>query len=330
MAFKRADKKQTFLRMALLGPAGSGKSFTALRIAHSLGNGSVAAFDTERRSLSKYAAEPNPDGGVFEFDVDDDMEDFDVRRYINAIQAAEKAGYKVLVIDSLSHAWSGPGGILEFVDARKGNANNGLSAWRDATPLHNKLVDSILASKMHVIVTMRTKMSYVQEKDDKGRTVVRKVGLQPVQREGVEYEFDVIADMDGATMAVTKSRCSKLQNKRFFEPGRDVAKILLDWLDQGEEEKPAPAARPAREEAHANNSDMPDAAATEEQMERVAACLLQAGLDRYTDNIPQLLGRLQELSRKRQQPADIPSLIKRLEGLSEADLTRTIERIAAA
>lgn len=328
MAFKRADKKQTFLRMALLGPAGSGKSFTSLRIAHALGNGSVAAFDTERRSLSKYAAEPNPDGGVFEFDVDDDMEDFDVRRYINAIQAAEKAGYKVLVIDSLSHAWSGPGGILEFVDARKGNANNGLSAWRDATPLHNKLVDSILASKMHVIVTMRTKMSYVQEKDDKGRTVVRKVGLQPVQREGVEYEFDVIADMDGATMAVTKSRCSKLQNKRFFEPGRDVAKILLDWLDQGEEEKPAPA-RPAREEAHAN-TEMPDAAANEEQLERVAACLLNAGLDRYTENIPQLLGRLQELSRKRQQPADIPSLIKRLEGLSEADLTRTIERIAAA
>ena len=122
MAFKRADKKQTFLRMALLGPAGSGKSFTALRIAHSLGNGSVAAFDTERRSLSKYASEPNPDGGVFEFDVDDDMEDFDVRRYISAIQAAEKAGYKVLVIDSLSHAWSGQGGILEFVDARKGNA----------------------------------------------------------------------------------------------------------------------------------------------------------------------------------------------------------------
>ncbi len=329
MAFKRADKKQTFLRMALLGPAGSGKSFTALRIAHSLGNGSVAAFDTERRSLSKYASEPNPDGGVFEFDVDDDMEDFDVRRYISAIQAAEKAGYKVLVIDSLSHAWSGQGGILEFVDARKGNANNGLSAWRDATPLHNKLVDAILSCKMHVVVTMRTKMSYVQEKDEKGRTVVRKVGLQPVQREGVEYEFDVIADMDGATMAVTKSRCSKLQNKRFFEPGRDVAKILLDWLDQGEaEEKPAPVR--AREEAHANSPDMLDAAATEEQQERVAACLLNAGLDRFTDNIPLLLARLQEISRKRQQPADIPSLIKRLEGLSETDLTKTIERIAAA
>jgi len=354
MAFKRADKKQTFLRMALLGPAGSGKSFTALRIAHALAQGEpIAAFDTERRSLSKYAGDPNPDGGGFEFDVDDDMPDFDVRRYIHAIQEAEKAGYKVMVIDSLSHAWAGVGGILEFVDGKKGNSNNGFSAWRDATPMHNRLVDTILSSKMHVIVTMRTKMGYVQEKDEKGRTVVRKVGLQPIQREGVEYEFDVIADMEGTTMSVSKTRCSRLQGKRFLEPGRDVAKVLLDWLYQGEAGDPRPAREqptlrevprePVRESVREHRVSAvaehveptlelvtpAGVSASEEQQERVALCLLRAGLDRYTGDIPVLIQRLQDIARKRQQPTDVPSVIARLEGLSEADLTRVCERIAA-
>lgn len=327
MAFKRADKKQAYLRMALLGPAGAGKSFTALRLAHTLAQGGpVAAFDTERRSLSKYADEPNPDGGVFTFDVQDDMPDFEVRRFIDAIQDAEKGGYKVLVIDSLSHAWTGPGGILEFVDARKGSNSNGFSAWRDATPLHNKLVDTILNAKLHIIATMRTKMGYVQEKDDKGRTVVRKVGLQPVQREGVEYEFDVIADMDGAMMNINKSRCSGLQNKRFLQPGKDVGEILLRWLQRGgAEDAPAAAAPPTA----ANTAPEVEIPEVDEAMEeRVATVLLRAGLDRFTGDIPKLLGKLQEVSRKRRQPADLPSVISRLEALSDADLSTTCERLA--
>ena len=232
MAFVKATKKKTYLRLALMGPAGQGKSFTALRIASAIGK-KVAGFDTERGSLKKYSGDPNPDGGYFDFDVEDQMTDFSVDNYIKAIHEAVQGGYDVLVIDSLSHAWAGQGGILEFVDNKKGDKNtNNFTAWRDATPKHNKLVDALLTAPIHIIVTMRTKMEYVQEKDEKGKTVIRKVGLQPVQREGLEYEFDVVGDMDDSTFYVSKTRCSPLKGKRFYEPGKDIAKILMTWLQR--------------------------------------------------------------------------------------------------
>ena len=258
MAFKKADKKQTFLRLALIGPSGSGKSFTALRIAHVLAQGgAICAIDTERKTLSKYAGVTSEDGHVFEFDVEDEMPDCDARQYIKAIVAAEEAGYKVLVIDSLSHAWAGPGGILEFVDARKGNSSNNNLAWREATPLHNKLVDTILTAQLHIIVTMRVKTEYVQEKDaTNGSTNIQKVGLQPIQREGIDYEFDVICDMQGTSgaivsMAVSKSRCPALRGGIFQSPGANVAEPLLAWLSDGvvvppqpKPVKPEPKAKP--------------------------------------------------------------------------------------
>lgn len=258
MAFKKADRKQTFLRLALVGPAGSGKSYTALRLAHTLANGGeICAIDTERKTLSKYAGLTSEDGHVFRFDVEDEMVDCDVRRYINAIVTAENAGYKVMIIDSLSHAWAGPGGILEFVDNKKGGSANSSNAWREATPLHNRLVDTILSAKMHIIVTMRTKTEYTQEKDlTTNRVGIHKIGLQPLQRDGIDYEFDVICDMGDPAEAVTsmyvsKSRCPALRGGVFRSPGADVAQALLAWLSDGAvvqaPAKPAtpPAAQPA-------------------------------------------------------------------------------------
>lgn len=238
--FKTATKKAAKARIALLGPAGSGKTFTALRLATQLAaGGKIAVIDTERGSASKYAGDANPDGGALAFDAMDDWTDFSVRNYIDGIEAAVKGGYAVLVIDSLSHAWSGVGGILEFVDAKKGNNANGFSAWRDATPLHNKLVEAILSAPLHIIVTMRTKMEYVQEKDANGKTQIRKVGMQPVQREGLEYEFDLICDCDHASVTISKSRCRALTDKRFVEPGKDLAAPLLAWLEAGVAPEPA-------------------------------------------------------------------------------------------
>jgi len=228
--FQKATKKESKARIALLGPAGSGKTFTALRLAHQFGT-QIAYIDTERGSASKYAGDPNPDGGNFAFDVVDSWPDFRAERFVSAIQAAEKAGYQVLIIDSLSHAWSGPGGILEFVDGKKGNSANGFSAWREATPAHNKLVDTILNCRMHVIITMRVKMDYVQEKDPQtNKTTVRKVGLQPVQRDGVEYEFDIIGDINSGNITISKTRCSALADRIYSKPGRDMALPILEWL----------------------------------------------------------------------------------------------------
>lgn len=225
--FRRATKEQARLRMALVGPAGSGKTYTALALARELGS-PIALIDTERGSASKYS-------DAFAFDVVE-LATFEPETYVAAIRAAEQAGYAVLIVDSLSHAWAGKGGVLEFVDTvakRQGGGGN-FSAWREATPKHNLLVDTILGANMHVILTMRSKMEYVQEKDGQGRTTVRKVGLQPIQREGLEYEADVVADIDSEhNMIITKTRCPALTDRVFNRAGADVGAILKGWLTDG-------------------------------------------------------------------------------------------------
>jgi hypothetical protein len=225
LTFQRATKRQAKLRLALDGPSGSGKTYSALAIASALSE-RIALIDTEHGSASKYAGDP--------FDFDTLMlESFEPRTYVQAIQAAEAAGYQVLIIDSLSHAWSGKGGALEQVDARAGTKGNKFSAWRDVTPMHNELVDAMLGAGMHVIATMRTKTEYAVE-EDRGKVSIRKLGLAPVQRDGIEYEFDVVGDLDLAhNLHVTKTRCRRLDDAIICEPGAQLAKALGDWLSDG-------------------------------------------------------------------------------------------------
>lgn len=238
MGFQKASKRQARLRMALIGPSGSGKTYTALNVAEHLGK-RVAVIDTERGSASKYAHK-------FAFDVLE-LESFHPQRYIDAIGEAERAGYEVLIIDSLSHAWTGRDGALELVDkaAKRQQSGNTFGAWREVTPLHNALVDAMLGARLHLIGTVRSKQDYVQEKDEKGRTVIRKVGLQPVQRDGLEYEFDVIGDLDSDhNLIVGKTRCETLDGQVFHKPGQDLAELIRAWLTDGETEIVPTAAQP--------------------------------------------------------------------------------------
>lgn len=231
--FKRATRTTKKLRAALLGPAGAGKTRTALEIARGLGE-RIALIDTEHGSASMYAH-------LVPFDCLE-LTHYAPDRYIEAIGQAEEAGYDVLVIDSLSHAWSGKGGILEFVDRTKRNGNS-FNAWGDATPMHNKLVERLLSCKMHLLVTMRTKMEFVQEKDQgSGKTIVRKVGMQPVQRDGMEYEFDLICDIDQShTLTVGKTRIDLLDGEMIERAGADFGRRIRAWLEGG---APAPSVAP--------------------------------------------------------------------------------------
>lgn len=226
ISIKKAVKYDSKLRLALAGPSGSGKTYTALTLATALaGDKEVCVIDTERGSASKYA-------DLFSFDVID-LDNFSPTTYIEAIKAVEQAGYGVLVIDSLSHAWNGPGGLLEQVEAitKRSQSKNSFNAWGEATPLQNKLIDAITRSTLHVICTMRTKTEYVIEQNDKGRSAPRKVGTAPVQRADVEYEFDVYADMDiDNTLIIHKSRCPELSGAVISKPDSGVAETLKAWL----------------------------------------------------------------------------------------------------
>lgn len=234
--FKKATRQASKLRMTLDGPAGSGKTYTALRFAHALASGGkIAYIDTERGSASKYVGE-SPDDIKWDFDVLE-LTQFSPEKYTEAIVAAGKMGYSVLVIDSLSHAWEGVGGALDI----KQKAGESWSAWRHVTPIHNRMIDSILASPCHVITTMRSRMEYVQETDALGKVTIRKVGLSPIQRPGMEYEFDIVCDIDWShVMTVSKSRCSAVADATVEMPGPSFIAPVIEWLNDGAQGKVEP------------------------------------------------------------------------------------------
>jgi KaiC/GvpD/RAD55 family RecA-like ATPase len=225
--FKKAIRHHARARLAIDGPSGAGKTFTSLIAAQALSDGQpVAVIDTEHGSASLYS-------DLFPFDVLE-LSNYDPRIYTRAIKAAEEAGYSVIVIDSLSHAWEGEGGALDQLDkvAKRSYSGSSFSAWKDITPLQRALVDAMLSSSAHIIATMRTRMEYVLEKDEKtGRTLIRKVGLAPVQRQGIEYEFQVVADMDiEHNLVIAKTRCKLLDGSVVSYPTAGFFKPYADWL----------------------------------------------------------------------------------------------------
>jgi hypothetical protein len=226
--FQPATRKRRKLRMALDGPAGAGKSLTALRFAFALGQ-RVAVIDSEAGSIDVYAGDA-PDGVPFAFDVLA-LTSYSPSEYTSAIETAGSAGYDVIVIDSLSHAWRGQDGALELVSKKGGNK---FAAWKDVTPMHNAMVEAILHSPAHIIATMRSKTGYVLETDANGKQVPRKVGLEPIQREGMEYEFDLYGSMDlSHILTVTKSRCSSVDGAIAVKPGAAFLAPVIRWLETG-------------------------------------------------------------------------------------------------
>jgi AAA domain len=225
--FETATKDQAKARIALAGPAGSGKTWTALVLATRFG-GLVAVIDTERGSASKYADQ-------FAFDRLN-LTRYDPRDLPRALAAAAQHGYAVVVIDSLSRFWSGEGGMLEQVDgaAKRGYGGNSFGGWKEARPMENAMVEAMLGYPGHVIVTMRTKTAYEVTTDANGRKVPVKIGLKPEQREGIEYEFDIVGDLDiENTLTVSKSRCPALSGAVIRRPDAAVADVILGWLGEG-------------------------------------------------------------------------------------------------
>jgi len=232
MAFKKATKTQSKGRMALVGPSGSGKTYTALRVASALAQGGrIAVIDSERGSASKYA-------DLFDFDVCE-LDEFGPQAYVSAIYEAEQAGYAVIIADSISHAWDGQGGALDQQHnaTKRSKSGNSYMAWREITPIHNRFVDAMVGCSAHFIATMRAKTEYVLEENGKGQKVPRKIGMAPVQRAGMEYEFDVVCDLDHElNSVVTKTRCPQLSEKVYHKAGEnDLGEVFLSWLTSGTE-----------------------------------------------------------------------------------------------
>lgn len=228
--FKKATREKAKLRMGIAGPSGSGKTFTALAIAMGLStDGSIALIDSEQGSSLFYSNQ-------FDFDQAD-LESFDPLEYVRKIQEAAKAGYSVLIIDSLSHAWHR---ILEEVDlvAARRFKGNTWSAWSDVTPrLYRPLINAILTYPGHIIVTFRSKTQTAMEQDSNGKNQVKKVGTKVEQKENIEYEFTMFMEMnlEGNVGYFTKDRTGLFFGKYVPKPGREIGEAIKADLESGSE-----------------------------------------------------------------------------------------------
>lgn len=227
MQIRKAERKKAKLRLGLSGPSGSGKTFSALKLAFGIG-GKIGLIDTEHGSGDLYAH-------LGDYDIIPLEAPYIVGKYLEAIEAFEQAGYNTIIIDSLSHAWAGDGGLLDKQGKAADRLKNSYTAWREVTPDHNALVDAMLQSPCHIIATMRSKTEYVLEDNSNGKKVPRKVGMAPVQRDGMEYEFTVFLDITHDHTASASKDRTGLFDGQYFKISENTGQTLLQWLDSGTE-----------------------------------------------------------------------------------------------
>ena len=226
MQLQKAQRKQAVIKLALQGPSGSGKTYSSLLLAYGLvGNwGQIAVIDTENNSSHLYSHLGN-------FNVLSLSEPFTPERYIEAIEVCEKAGMKAVIIDSISQEWEGSGGIIET----HGNmAGNSFTNWNKVTPRHNAFVQKMLQSPAHIIATIRSKQDYILT-DKNGKMVPEKVGLKGVTRDGMDYEFTLVLDLDIKHQATaSKDRTGLFTNPLPFLITESTGNRIKLWC-QGED-----------------------------------------------------------------------------------------------
>ncbi|WP_004472132.1 ATP-binding protein [Leptospira santarosai] len=229
MAFVKATKEKSKLRAAMFGPAGAGKTFTSLSMGEGLGK-KIAVIDSEKGSSAKYSDR-------FNFDISV-LEDKSIDSYIQQIQEAGSLGYDVLIIDSGTHAWQE---LLDEVDriAKSKFNGNSYAAWSYGTPKQKKLISALYDFPGHLIFTMRSKTEYILSFNDKGQQIPKRVGLAPEQGKGVEFEFDILFEMNVEHNAtIIKDRTGKFQDLFIEKPGKVFGQALSDWLSVGIQPKP--------------------------------------------------------------------------------------------
>jgi hypothetical protein len=226
MVIRKAKRGERYLKIGIGGISGSGKTLGALRMAHGICGDweKICVIDTENNSADLYAHL----GGYSVLA----LSKFSPHDYIEAIQTVQENGFEVCIIDSLSHEWFGPGGVLELMDnlRKTSKSTSSFVGWAEATPIHQKFINSWLQAKMHIIATLRQKDEFVLEQNEKGKYAPKKIGLKNVQREGLDYEFDLLFSIhQNHTCSVEKDRTSLFDGEMGFQLSEDLGKSLKGW-----------------------------------------------------------------------------------------------------
>ena len=226
MKLQKAERHQVKLKLGLSGLSGFGKTYSALILAFGITNdwGKIAIIDTENNSASLYSH-------LGEFNVLTLHQPYTPERYIQAIDACEKAKMEVIIIDSISHEWNGKGGCLEIHEQLGGRFQD----WAKISPRHQAFIDKILSSNTHIITTVRRKIDYSMDADMNGKSKVVKHGTKEITREGFEYEltanFELLNDKHIAK--ASKDRTGLFMDKPEFIINSATGRKLIEWCNQG-------------------------------------------------------------------------------------------------
>ena len=231
MNLQKAHKQRVKLRIGISSPSGFGKTYSALLLAFGMTQDwtKIAVIDTENGSANLYAE-------LGDYNTLNLEAPYSPERYIEALRACEKASMEVVIIDSITHEWTGKGGCLQIHEQLGGRFQD----WAKVTPRHQAFIDAILTSSCHVITTVRKKIDYSMDKDSNGKTKVVKVGLKDITREGLDFEmttcFEIINDNN--LVIASKDRTNLFSGKPEFKITSGTGKLLIKWCnnDQTEQE----------------------------------------------------------------------------------------------
>lgn len=226
-----AQREKVKLMVAFSGPSGSGKTYSALQLAYGITGDwtKITLADTENESALYYAGEQTGPWEHINFHADIPLA-YHPNNWIELVDFVEQdKNCEVLILDSITHEWEGQGGCLEMVSA----IDKGFSGWKTVSPLHNKFIDKIRHSRLHILACMRSKQDYVLEPNEKGKMAPRKIGLKSVQREGTDYEFGVVFDINMNHFATTSKDRTGLFKDTTFRIGADTGKQLMQWASAG-------------------------------------------------------------------------------------------------
>lgn len=223
MKFEKAKRSKCKIKVSIAGASGSGKTYSALCVAKGMVSNlnKVAVIDTENGSSHLYSH-------LGDFSVLTLGAPYSPEAYIMAINEAIKNGYECIIIDSLSHEWQGPGGIIDIHGQMEGNS---FTNWNKVTPRHNALIQKIVNAPVHVIATLRSKTEYIMQQKN-GKSIPEKMGLKAIQRDDCEYEFTVAFELNKYHVAaVSKDRTGLFQHEPELKLSEDLGKRIIDWCE---------------------------------------------------------------------------------------------------
>ncbi len=236
---RKAQRARVKARVLTTGPSKAGKTLSSILLAYGMApNGKVLMIDTQNGQGEMYAGV----GDIPEYDIIDIEPPFETEKFIEAIEYASEQGYEAIVLDTLTHAWSGPGGLLDLHQKYANRGGNSFTAWSKITPLHDKLIETIQMCNAHIICTGRSKTEYVMD-DSSGKTEIKKVGTKTIQRDGIDYEFDFVVSIDrdsheakfeARAYGEASGKWDNKVEKISMQTGRDI----LEFLNTGTVEKP--------------------------------------------------------------------------------------------